>query len=105
MKTRTLGWLVGLSAVASSFLSCTQAKTVCVVGHAGSGVAYIAQYFTPTDSPAGCGMKSLLQVQSLNWQGLYNASQNADPKKGDCTEDADGNLVLVSDDTKACESF
>ena len=102
MKTRTLGWLVGLSAVASSFLSCTQAKVACVVGHAGSGVAYIAQYFAPTDSPAGCGMKSQLQVQSLIWQSRYNASQNADPAKDDCAEDADGNIVLASDMMSPC---
>src|SRR5689334_17666099 len=55
MKIRTLGWLVGLSAIASSFLSCSQAKTVCTVGHAGSFVPYLVT-MTPVSPPACAAM-------------------------------------------------
>jgi hypothetical protein len=105
MKIRTLGWLVGLSASASSFLSCSQAKVDCVIGHAGSGVPYITQYFTPTDAPAGCSATATVTVPSLLWQLRYNASQNADPPRDACEENDDGDLVLVADPTKACETF
>jgi hypothetical protein len=55
MKIRTLGWLVGLSAMASSFISCSQAKVECTAAHAGSFVPYFVQYF-PQSPPACAAM-------------------------------------------------
>src|SRR5262245_45684065 len=54
MKTQTLGWLVGLSALACSFTSCAEPATECQVGLAGFN-SYVV-VFTPVGSPtpAGC---------------------------------------------------
>jgi hypothetical protein len=54
MKIRTLGGLIGLSALASTFVSCAQAKVVCLVGHAGSQIGYAVTY-TAKPSASGCG--------------------------------------------------
>ena len=35
MKTKTLGWLVGLGALVPSFISCAQPAIECTVGPAG----------------------------------------------------------------------
>ena len=106
MKIRTLGWLVGLSAAASSFLSCTQAKTVCTVGHAGSFVPYVVQFFNPSDSPSGCAAKTANPnpTPSLIYTSLSNTAANADPPRGACKDSDDGkSVVLVSDPTKPCD--
>jgi len=63
MKIQTLGWLVGFSAMASSFLSCTQAKTVCTVGHAGSFIPYVVQ-MTPVSPPACAAMTTTPSANS-----------------------------------------
>src|SRR5512142_1541769 len=57
MKTKTLGWIVGLGAVASSFVACSQPKIECQVSLAGSTVPYIAKYTVKGMSPA-CAMSS-----------------------------------------------
>jgi hypothetical protein len=55
MNTRTLGWLIGLSAISSSFLSCSQPAVVCTAAHAGSLVGFAAVYELKGESPSGCG--------------------------------------------------
>lgn len=98
MKIRTLGWLVGLSAIASSFLSCTQAKLTCVVGHAGAS-AYVAQYFPNGAAPA-CAATALRPVPSLLWLALANAAANADPPDTACKADGDCNSKHCVTDPK-----
>jgi hypothetical protein len=57
MKTKTLGWIVGLGAMACSFMACSQPKIECQVALAGSGVPYIAK-FTVKGTPPACAMNS-----------------------------------------------
>jgi hypothetical protein len=104
MKIRTLGWLVGLGAIASSFVSCKQASITCVAGHAGAGYAYAAQFFNPTDSPSGCSAKALRPVPTLWWQAKKLIADNlALDENGDpiaCMTDADCKSKHCNDSMK-----
>src|SRR4051794_31112616 len=72
MKTNTLGWLVGLGAIASSFLSCSQAKIDCQVSLAGSSVPYIAQYIVKGSPPACAMTAGIIQDGDLIGMEYYH---------------------------------
>lgn len=54
MKIRILGLLVGVAAVASSFISCTQPQIDCRVGLAGTSTYAYAAAFIPTQGQGAC---------------------------------------------------
>lgn len=62
MKIRTLGCLVALSAICSSFVSCKQASIACVAEHAAAGT-YATQFF-PKNAPE-CAAKTVSPAYSL----------------------------------------
>lgn len=57
MKIQTLGWLVGVAALAASgtILACSQAVVVCQVGHAGAN-SFSAKYFPIGTPGAACAI-------------------------------------------------
>lgn len=59
MNIKTLGWLLGVTALASStsIVACSQASVQCQVGHAGSGLPYAAKYYAVGTPGATCASK------------------------------------------------
>jgi len=110
MKIQTLGCLVGLSAMASSFISCAQAEVTCTIGHAGSFVPYIVQYIP--QSPPACaattaipgplmstvnGDSVMLDKMTSDWIGMetyHPAIDVGDEKQPDFSK---GTLAIQSD--------
>lgn len=56
MKIKTLGWLLGVTALASSasIVACSQAPVQCRIGAAGSGIAYAVKYYPVGTPGAAC---------------------------------------------------
>jgi hypothetical protein len=74
MKTQSLGWLVGLGAVACSFTSCSQPATNCQVGLAGFAPFAAVYTVKGPPSPAGCEMMNpgVVQLGDLIGMEWYN---------------------------------
>ena len=61
MKTQSLGWLVGLAAAASSFMSCAEPAAQCQVGLAGNN-PYAALFTVKGTAPACAAMSPGIQA-------------------------------------------
>ena len=58
MNIKTLGWLLGAAALASSasIAACSQAQVQCQAGHAGSGVGFAVKYYPVGTPGAACAV-------------------------------------------------
>lgn len=77
MKMKTLGWLVGAGALASSFLSCSQAKVECTAAHAGAFYAYAAVYKAAAP-PACAPADSLMPGDEVGFETYHPSVNNGD---------------------------
>jgi len=94
--TKTLAWVVALSAAASGFLSCTQPPAACQVGLAGSGYGF-ATKFTLTTAPQGCPTGFTPQLGDIIGMEAYHP-QGAGPD-GSTTYNPDITTMAMQADT------
>jgi hypothetical protein len=93
MKTKILGWMVGLGALVPSFISCSQPKVQCQVGLAGA-YGYATTYVVKGAMPA-CAMDPAFSIQKGDVIGFetYNPP-NADKSTYDSTK---GSVAVQAD--------
>jgi hypothetical protein len=80
MKTRILGLMVGASAVAMSFVSCSQPPIDCRVAHSGATGYNYAAVYTPT---AGSGVCAEIGGDQLGMETYHDVAKNNDTEKQD----------------------
>jgi hypothetical protein len=80
MKTRILGLMVGASAAAMSFVSCSQPAIDCRVAHSGAfGFSYAALY-TPVSGSGAC---ATIGGDQLGMETYHGVAKNGDTEKQD----------------------
>ena len=91
MKMQTLGWLIGLSAIASSFISCSQPPILCGAAHGGTpgtnevgtpvGIGFAALY-TQNGAAPMCATTTKYTT-SVSFPPVYPDGATLDKVRGD----------------------
>jgi hypothetical protein len=81
MNIRILGLLVcsvaGLAAPAA-LSGCGQAKTTCLIGHAGSGYNYVVKLTNKAGNPMGCEKMNVVEVGMESYHGVAATNDKPD---------------------------
>jgi hypothetical protein len=99
MKWRSVGSILGASALSVSCLSCTQASVDCTVGHAGSENGYAAKYTLTKDPLPACAAKpGFLKKGDILGLETYHPRASGGGEKGQ-KPDFEKTLVAISADS------